>query len=86
MFGAGLVDTTGWTFLYPLVAQHEPCTREDSGVYIVHYFLEFTGLYLRSPLSQAQLDDLRKKIAYELVTMKGNKGDIPGFLCEEIVD
>ena len=27
MFGAGLVETTGWTFIYPLVAQHEPCMR-----------------------------------------------------------
>jgi hypothetical protein len=26
MFGAGLVDTTGWSFLYPLIAQHEPCS------------------------------------------------------------
>ena len=26
-FGAGLVETTGWSFVYPLVAQHEPCTR-----------------------------------------------------------
>lgn len=25
--GAGLVETTGWTFVYPLVAQHEPCMR-----------------------------------------------------------
>lgn len=55
-------------------------------MYIVHYFLQFTGLYLRSPLSQAQLDHMWKKIAYELVTMKGNKGDLSGFLCEEIVD
>lgn len=95
-------------------------TREDSGVYIVHYFRQYTGLYLRSSpssqvwwggkwggiwkkkwtnqsvlmkkmcsvsvLSQTQLDDLWKKIAYELVTMKENKGDLPGFLCEEIVD
>ena len=27
MFGAGLVETTGWSFVYPLVAQHEPCIR-----------------------------------------------------------
>lgn len=86
MFGAGFVETTGWTFLYPLVAQHEPCTREDSGVYVVHYILEFTGLYLQLTLTPAQLEDLRKKIAYEIVTMKGNKGDIPDFLYEEILD
>ncbi|XP_044383812.1 uncharacterized protein [Triticum aestivum] len=51
-FGNGLVDTDGWTFLYPLVAQHEPCSREDSGVYITHYYTDFTGLYLRSTLTQ----------------------------------
>lgn len=27
MFGAGLVETIGWTFMYLLVGQHEPCTR-----------------------------------------------------------
>ncbi|KAM3191437.1 hypothetical protein ACQJBY_068983 [Aegilops geniculata] len=58
MFGAGLVDTSGWSFLYPLVAQHEPCSRQDSGVHAVHYILEFTGLFLRSTLNQ------------KLVTMK----------------
>uniref|UniRef100_A0A8R7V3Y8 Ubiquitin-like protease family profile domain-containing protein n=1 Tax=Triticum urartu TaxID=4572 RepID=A0A8R7V3Y8_TRIUA len=72
MFGAGLVETTGWSFVYPLVAQHEPCSREDSGVYVAHYVLEFTGLYLRSTITQGQIEHLRKKIAYEIVIMKGN--------------
>lgn len=27
VFGAGLVETSGWSFVYPLVAQHEPCNR-----------------------------------------------------------
>ncbi|EMS61036.1 hypothetical protein TRIUR3_24149 [Triticum urartu] len=57
MFGAGLVETTGW---------------EDSGVYVAHYVLEFTGLYLRSTITQGQIEHLRKKIAYEIVIMKGN--------------
>uniref|UniRef100_A0A453PFT5 Uncharacterized protein n=1 Tax=Aegilops tauschii subsp. strangulata TaxID=200361 RepID=A0A453PFT5_AEGTS len=30
MFGAGLVETIGRTFMYPLVGQHEPCTRWSS--------------------------------------------------------
>lgn len=85
-FGAGLVETTGWSFVYPLVAQHEPCTREDGVVYVVHYILEFTGLYLRSNMNQEQIEHLRKKIACEIVTMKGNKGCIPEFLYEEILD
>lgn len=55
-------------------------------MYIVHYILEFTGLYLRSALTQGQIEHLRKKIAYEIVTMKGNKGDIPEFLIDAIVD
>lgn len=86
MFGAGLVEASGWKFLYPLVAQHDPCEREDSGVYVVHYFLEFTGLYLRSVLTQEQIDHLRKKIACEVVTMKGNKGDLLEILYDEIID
>lgn len=27
IFGGWLVDVNGWTFLYPLVAQHDSCTR-----------------------------------------------------------
>ena len=30
------------------------CEREDSGVYIVHYGREFTGLCHRSPLSRVR--------------------------------
>lgn len=37
-------------------------------------------------LTQEKLDHLRKKIAYHVVTMKGNKGDLPGFLYKEIID
>ena len=46
--------------------------REDNGVYVAHYVLEFTGLYLRSTITQGQIEHLRKKIAYEIVIMKGN--------------
>ena len=35
---------------------------------------------------QDQIDGLRAKLAYEIVTMKGNKGDIPDFLYKEILD
>lgn len=52
----------------------------------MHYILGFTGLYLRSALSSEQLEHLRQRIAYEIVIMKGNKGDLPDFLCEEIID
>ena len=27
VFGGELVETGGWSFVYPLVAQHEPCSR-----------------------------------------------------------
>ncbi|VAH98138.1 unnamed protein product [Triticum turgidum subsp. durum] len=37
-------------------------------------------------LKKGQIEDLHKKIAYEIVTMKGNKGDTPEFLYEEIID
>ncbi|KAM3258899.1 hypothetical protein ACQJBY_050581 [Aegilops geniculata] len=88
-FGGRFVETTGWSFVYLLVVQHEPCTREDSGVYlmyVVHYILEFTDLYFRSTMNQEQIDHLREKIAYEIVTIKGNKGDIPEFLSEDILN
>ncbi|KAM3352624.1 hypothetical protein ACQJBY_024074 [Aegilops geniculata] len=54
LFGAGFVERT-----------HEPCSREDSGLYIMLYILEFTRLYLRSALTHGQIEHLRKKIAYE---------------------
>lgn len=47
IFGGWLVDVDGWTSVYPLVAHRDPCTREESGIYIVHYIHEFNGLYLR---------------------------------------
>nr|XP_040241709.1 uncharacterized protein LOC109766377 [Aegilops tauschii subsp. strangulata] len=28
VYGAGLVETTGSSFVYPLEAQHEPCSRQ----------------------------------------------------------
>ncbi|EMS57778.1 hypothetical protein TRIUR3_11184 [Triticum urartu] len=37
-------------------------------------------------LKKGQIEHLRKKIAYEIVNMKGNKGDTPEFLYEEIID
>lgn len=36
--------------------------------------------------SQEQIEHLRKKIAYEIVTRKGDKGDILEFMYEEILD
>ncbi|KAF7003203.1 hypothetical protein CFC21_018563 [Triticum aestivum] len=85
-FGNGIVDPNGWKIVHPLVVQHEPCSREDSGIYITHYFTNFTGLYLRSTLNQEHIDQKRKKLAYEIVSMKGNKGDIPDFLFDVIID
>ncbi|KAI4982395.1 hypothetical protein ZWY2020_022887 [Hordeum vulgare] len=77
---------TGWSFVYLLVVQDKPCTREDSGVYVVQYILEFTGLYSKSTMDQEHIEHLRKKIAYEIVMVKGNKGDILEFLFKEILD
>ncbi|KAM3295660.1 hypothetical protein ACQJBY_038138 [Aegilops geniculata] len=37
-------------------------------------------------ISRGQIEHLRKKIAYEIMKMKGNKGAIPEFLCDVIVD
>ncbi|VAH01071.1 unnamed protein product [Triticum turgidum subsp. durum] len=37
-------------------------------------------------IRKGQTKHLRKKIAYEIVTMKGNKGAIPEFLYDVIVD
>lgn len=35
---------------------------------------------------QDQIDGLRAKLAYEIVTMKGNKGDVLEFAYDMIID
>lgn len=82
IFGGWLVESTGWTFVYPFVGVHDLCTREESGVYCVHhaYICEFTGLYLRTQPSKILIDHLWKSLAYEILNMRGNKGDLPDFL------
>uniref|UniRef100_M8C4C4 Uncharacterized protein n=1 Tax=Aegilops tauschii TaxID=37682 RepID=M8C4C4_AEGTA len=73
VYGAGLVETTGSSFVYPLEAQHEPCSRS------VHLHHCLSG-------SSGQIEQLRKKIEYEVVITRGNKRELLDFMCEEIAD
>ncbi|XP_048530172.1 uncharacterized protein LOC125509284 isoform X2 [Triticum urartu] len=58
---------------------------ENSGIYIVHYLRDYNGLYIRT-LTNGELEYLRKKLAYEIVAMRGNKGDFPDFMYLEILE
>ncbi|XBH92066.1 hypothetical protein VPH35_083279 [Triticum aestivum] len=84
IYHGGLVGSLGWTFSYK-TGMHPPCSRENSGIYIVHYLRDYNGLYIRT-LTNGELEYLRKKLAYEIVAMRGNKGDFPDFMYLEILE
>ncbi|XP_037434415.1 uncharacterized protein LOC119301531 isoform X1 [Triticum dicoccoides] len=84
IYHGGLVGSLGWTFSYN-TGMHPPCSRENSGIYIVHYLRDYNGLYIRT-LTNGELEYLRKKLAYEIVAMRGNKGDFPDFMYLEILE
>nr|XP_051205127.1 uncharacterized protein LOC127318694 [Lolium perenne] len=78
------VNASNWQIKYHAGA-HFNCSSEQSGVYIVHYIREFNGLYLRSILSDERIEYLRKTMAYQLATMKGNAGDLPDFMIQIVI-
>lgn len=77
------LSAAGWQIDYNGGA-HAGCTREQSGVYILHCIREYNGVYLRSVLSNERLEYMRKSMAYQLITLKGNAGDLPDFMIQII--
>ncbi|XBH69524.1 hypothetical protein VPH35_097374 [Triticum aestivum] len=47
--------------------------------------LEYTGLYLQTILTPSRLNYLRQSIAYEVISMRGNIGELPDFMIEEVL-
>ncbi|XP_037475770.1 uncharacterized protein LOC119353275 [Triticum dicoccoides] len=78
------VPAQGWTINYN-VGMHESCEIEDSWLHIINYSREYTGLYLQTQLTPGRLNYLRQSIAYEVISMRGNVGELPDFMVEEVL-
>ncbi|KAI4964071.1 hypothetical protein ZWY2020_008421 [Hordeum vulgare] len=59
---------------------NNPCSLNDSGVYLVHYARNFTGANLAEQIDEDGLVVLRKKLFYEIISMRGNTGEKSGFM------
>lgn len=80
-----MLPTLGWTF-QDNVRMHPSCDRGLGRFYIVHYLREFIETWLRSRLTESQLEYPRKSIAYQVISMRENGGDLPGSMYVEIIE
>ncbi|XBJ05319.1 hypothetical protein VPH35_024133 [Triticum aestivum] len=69
------VPELGWSIIYAY-NMNEPCDIEDSWIYLGHYWRTYNGLYLKT---------VTREFAYEVISMKGNKGELPSFMIEEVL-
>lgn len=51
---------------------------------MVNYIREFTGLYIYNPLTKNRLHYFWQMIAYEVISMRGNKAELPDFMLEMV--
>lgn len=54
-------------------------------ILVSHYFREYNGLYLEHQLSGDELAYLKKQLAYEVISMKGEKDELPIFMMHEVL-
>ncbi|XBI20955.1 hypothetical protein VPH35_062146 [Triticum aestivum] len=66
------VPAQGWRIEYN-VGMHDSST------------MNYTGLYLQNVLTSARLNYMRQSIAYEVILMRGNMGELPHFMVEEVL-
>ncbi|XBH72988.1 hypothetical protein VPH35_100170 [Triticum aestivum] len=59
--------------------------RTDSWIYLGHYWRSYNGLYLQRQLGEYELAYLKKQFAYEVISMKGNKGELPSFMIQDVL-
>ncbi|KAE8783965.1 hypothetical protein D1007_42521 [Hordeum vulgare] len=62
------------------IGLNNPCSLNDSGVYLFHYARNFTGANLSEQIDEDGLVVLRKKLFYEIISMRGNTREKPGFM------
>lgn len=84
LFADWYIPPGAWSVTYAYI-MNEPCEMEDSWVLLGHYWREYNGLYLERQLGDYELAYLKKQIAYEVISMKGNKGELPSFMIEEVL-
>ncbi|KAF7106126.1 hypothetical protein CFC21_106881 [Triticum aestivum] len=78
------VPELGWSIIYAY-NMNEPCNIEDSWIYLGHYWSTYNGLYLERQLGEYELAYLKKQFEYEVISMNGNKGELPSFMIEEVL-
>uniref|UniRef100_A0A3B6RQ32 Ubiquitin-like protease family profile domain-containing protein n=1 Tax=Triticum aestivum TaxID=4565 RepID=A0A3B6RQ32_WHEAT len=77
------VPAQGWRVNYN-VGMHPNSEIHDSHLHVVNYIREFTGLYIYNPLTPNRLHYFRQMIAYEVISMRGNKAELPDFMLEVV--
>lgn len=73
------IDPADWDVAYN-IGMHVPCTRDESGPYVIHYAWEFNVDGLANELDQAGFCAMRKRLLYEVVATEANTGELPGFM------
>ncbi|KAM3244998.1 hypothetical protein ACQJBY_056374 [Aegilops geniculata] len=77
------VPELGWRIIYGY-NMNEPCNIEDNWIYLGHYWRSYNGLYLERQLGEYELAYLKMQFAYEVISMKGNKGEFPSFMIQDV--
>uniref|UniRef100_A0ACD5ZAN9 Uncharacterized protein n=1 Tax=Avena sativa TaxID=4498 RepID=A0ACD5ZAN9_AVESA len=78
------ISASGWAYGYNSSA-HQSCIREQSGIYVLSYIRSFNGLYLEDVLDNDRLEYLHKRMAYQIMHIAGNAGDLPDFMVQIVI-
>ncbi|XP_044973113.1 uncharacterized protein LOC123440613 [Hordeum vulgare subsp. vulgare] len=73
------INRDEWDIEYN-IGINNPCSINESGVYLFHYARNFTGANLAEQIDEDGLVVLRKKLFYDIMAMDGNAGETPGFM------
>ncbi|XP_044345902.1 uncharacterized protein [Triticum aestivum] len=58
---------------------------EGCWIYLGHYWRVYNGLYLERQLGEFKLAYLKQQLVYEVITMRGSRGELPIFMIEEVL-
>ncbi|KAI4979672.1 hypothetical protein ZWY2020_016425 [Hordeum vulgare] len=73
------INRDEWDIEYN-IGINNPCSLNESGVYLFHYTRNFTGANLAEQIDEDGLVVLRRKLFYDIMAMDGNAGETPGFM------
>lgn len=77
------VPYQGWSVNYN-VGMHPSCELEDNWLHVMNYIRKYTGLYIYTPLTAERLHYFRRSIAYEVISLRGNRAELPDFMIEVV--